>query len=528
MTRFGLRFLVRFSLLGAAALAALGLACSRRFAGLPYPSRLSPVAVAVTAAGEPVIGHTESYDRISDNPFLEARDNPLSTFSIDVDTASYANVRRFLDGGRLPPPDAVRIEELVNYFRTADAAPADGKPLAVRTEVATCPWAPGHRLMRIAVRARGLPAQAPPPRRNLVFLIDTSGSMDEWNKLPLVIRSLRLLSEQLREDDRIAIVTYAGAAGLALPATPGSDHAAIAAALERLAAGGSTNGGAGIGLAYQVAEQSFIQGGVNRVVLATDGDFNVGVSSPGALERLIEEERDHGVSLTALGFGMGNYKDSTMENLADHGNGNYAYIDTFAEARKVLVEDLSGTLVTVAKDVKIRVEMNPRQVRRYRLLGYEDRLLRKEQFDDDRADAGELGADQNVTALYEIEPAGGAAGPTAPLRYQEAPALSGASGSGELCTVAVRWKEPDGQKSRLASWTVRDSGRGLAEASRDFRFATAVTAFGLVLRQSPHRGTATPALALALARGAADGSDPHQREFVALAEKARALGAKSD
>jgi len=527
MTRFGSRFIVWCGLLGGVALVALGVACSPRFAGGREPVRLSP-ALAVSAAGQPVIGNTESYDRIADNPFLDARDNPLSTFSIDVDTASYANVRRFLDGGQLPPPDAVRIEELVNYFRTSDSAPADGRPLAVRTEVASCPWAPGHRLVRIALRARGLPPQAPPPRRNLVFLIDSSGSMEEWNKLPLVVRSLGLLAEQLGEADRIAIVTYAGAAGLVLPPTPGNDHAAILAALGRLRAGGSTNGGAGLALAYHVAQQSFIPGGVNRVILATDGDFNVGVSSPGDLERLVEERRDQGVFLTVLGFGMGNYKDGTMEKLADHGNGNYAYIDTFAEARKVLVEDLSGTLVTVAKDVKIRVEMNPRRVLRYRLLGYEDRLLRKEQFDDDRADAGDLGAEQTVTALYEIEPAGGDAAPAGPLRYQEAPALSGASRSGELCTVAVRWKEPAGGDSRLASWTVRDGGRGLAEASRDFRFAAAVTAFGLVLRRSPHRGSATAGLALALAQGAADGSDPHQRELVALVGKARALCPKSD
>ncbi len=508
MTRFGSRYRSLLALVTVVAWAACSLSHGRRLAEAPVPARPALVAAAVTAAGEPVVGNTESYDRSADNPFLDARANPLSTFSIDVDTASYANVRRFLDEGQLPPPEAVRIEELVNYFRTSDAAPADGKPLAVRTEVASCPWAPGHRLVRIALRARGLPRQAPPPRRNLVFLVDTSGSMEDWNKLPLVVRSLGLLTEQLREGDRIAIVTYAGAAGLVLPPTAGNEHAAIAAALGRLSAGGSTNGGAGIALAYQVAGKSFIPGGVNRVILATDGDFNVGVSSPGELERLIEDQREHGVFLTALGFGMGNYKDATMERLADHGNGNYAYIDTFAEARKVLVEDLSGTLVTVAKDVKIRVEMNPRQVRRYRLLGYEDRLLRKEQFDDDRADAGDLGADQNVTALYEIEPEGGA--------------------PGQLGTVAVRWKEPAGRESRLATWTVRDAGRGLGEVSRDFRFAAAVTAFGLVLRQSPHRGRATPDLALALAQGVADGADQHQREFVALVGKARALCPKSD
>jgi Ca-activated chloride channel family protein len=498
-------------------------ACGTYSASRSYPAAPPPFAAS---EGQVPGGNTESYDRIVENPFLAARDNPLSTFSIDVDTASYANVRRFLDQGQLPPPDAVRIEELVNYFRYADPAPTGDDPVAARTEVGPCPWAPEHRLVRIGLRARGLPPGQPPPPRNLVFLVDVSGSMGVWNKLPLVKRALALLGDQLTERDRLSVVVYAGAAGLALPTTPGNDHGAVLRALERLEAGGSTNGGEGIELAYDVAARGFIPGGVNRVILATDGDFNVGVSSPGALERLIENKRERGIFLTVLGFGMGNLKDSTMEKLADRGNGNYAYIDSFAEARKVLVEDVAGTLVTVAKDVKIQVEMNPREVRRYRLLGYENRLLRKEQFDDDRADAGDLGADQTVTALYEIERAVDA--PVTPpggrLRYQEEGPLSGAAWGGELMTLKVRWKRPQSGESRLASWTIRDGRGALAATSADFRFSAAVAAFGMALRGSPDRGAATARLAFELAAGAQPGADAHKREFLAITEEAQRLG----
>jgi len=473
-------------------------------------------------------GNTESYDKIDENPFLAARDNPLSTFSIDVDTASYANVRRFLDTDQLPPADAVRIEELVNYFHYADAPPEDGEALTVRSEVGPCPWEPAHRLLRVGLRARDLAPGAPPPPRNLVFLVDVSGSMDMWNKLPLVKRALALLVEQLGERDRLSLVVYAGAAGVVLPPTPGNQRQQILAALERLEAGGSTNGAEGIERAYELAEQHLVAGGVNRVILATDGDFNVGVSSPGALVRLIEAKREHGVFLTVLGFGMGNLKDSTMEKLADRGNGNYAYIDSFNEARKVLVEDVAGTLVTVARDVKVQVEMNPSEVNRYRLLGYENRLLRREQFHDDRADAGELGAGQTVTALYEIEPARGQSSEAAPLRYQAAAPLSTVAGAGELCTLKVRYKAPDGGDSRLASWAVRDDGRPLAATSNDFRFAAAVAAFGLALRASPERGSATPALAGQLAAAAAGGRDPHRREFLTLVAKAQSLARRND
>jgi Ca-activated chloride channel family protein len=527
----GSRFLLVSLMIGAAAASGLLVACSRSVAFGPPTFVATAGPPLVPFPGEPMIGNTESYDRIDENPFLAARDNPLSTFSIDVDTASYSNVRRFLNEGHLPPPDAVRIEELVNYFQYADPAPLDGEPLAVRTEVGPCPWTPANRLVRIGMRSRGLPAGQPMPPRNLVFLIDVSGSMDMPAKLPLVKRGLSLLAETLGDRDRISLVVYAGAAGMVLPPTPGSDHRAILRALDRLEAGGSTNGGGGIELAYATAERSFIPGGVNRVLLATDGDFNVGVSSPGALTRLIEVKRERGVFLTVLGFGMGNLKDSTMERLADRGNGNYAYIDSMDEARKVLVEDAPRTLITVAKDVKIQVEMNPAEVRRYRLLGYENRLLRKEQFDDDREDAGELGADQTVTALYEIEPAGGATTEAVPLRYQAPAALSSAARGGELFTIKVRYKQPEGGDSRLRSWPVSDGGATtLAGTSPDFRFAAGVAAFGMVLRQSPHRGAATAGLALELGRaaGADAGGDRHRREFLTLAERAGALGRKND
>jgi len=488
-----------------------------RGAGAPTTERLPP-------------GHnTEAYDRITDNPFLAARDNPLSTFSIDVDTASYANVRRFLNEERLPPPDAVRIEELVNYFHYTYPAPRETEPLAVTTEVGPCAWNSDHRLVRIGMRARTIaPGQV--PARNLTFLVDVSGSMDEPNKLPLLQRSLALLADQLEERDRIAIVVYAGASGVVLPPTSGAARERIRDALAGLRAGGSTNGAAGIELAYQLAERSFVPGGVNRVILATDGDFNVGVTSEGDLVRLIEEKRRSGIALTVLGFGMGNLKDATMEKLADKGNGNYAYIDSLREARKVLVEEAAGTLVTVASDVKIQVEMNPVEIESYRLIGYENRLLRTEEFDDDTADAGELGAGQTVTAFYEVAPARhGQPTPAAvKLRYQGNAPLTGAAGGGELMTLKVRYK-PNGQStSQLASWPIRDDARaGLDATSRDFRFASAVVAFGLSLRSSPHRGQATYAMARELAQAAlAPDADAHRRELVALVAAAQSLAAK--
>ena len=505
-------------------------ACGARYERL---SSMAPPrhARVTTAPGERPNAemNTEAYDRINDNPFLAARDNPLSTFSIDVDTASYANVRRFLHDEHLPPADAVRIEEMVNYFRYSYPAPEGGAPLSVTTEVGPCAWNREHRLVRLGMRARSL-VQGQAPARNLTFLIDVSGSMDEPKKLPLLKRSLAMLADQLEERDRIAIVVYAGASGVVLPPTSGAARERIRDALAGLEAGGSTNGAAGIELAYQLAERSLARGGVNRVILATDGDFNVGVTSQGELVRLIEEKRRSGIALTVLGFGMGNLKDSTMEKLADKGNGNYAYIDSLAEARKVLVEEAAGTLVTVASDVKIQVEMNPVEIESYRLIGYEDRLLRKEDFDDDTADAGELGAGQTVTAFYEIVPARGGQGAAAPapLKYQgEAPLTSAARG-GELMTLKVRYKLPGQPTSARASWPIREGARADLDAmSRDFRFASAVVAFGLSLRASPYRGQASYAMARTLAESAlAPDGDEHRRELVALVGTAQALAAK--
>ena len=504
-------------------------ACSlRSTSSRSFPSHYPGAELATIERPVPGLD-TEAYDRIYDNPFLTARDNPLSTFSIDVDTASYANVRRFLREERLPPPDAVRIEELVNYFHYDYPPPQGAAPLAVTTEVGPCAWNPEHRLVRIGLRARTVVAgQA--PARNLTFLVDVSGSMDDARKLPLLKKSLALLADQLEERDRIAIVVYAGASGVVLPPTSGAARERIHDALATLQAGGSTNGAAGIELAYQLAEQSLVRGGVNRVILATDGDFNVGVSSQGELIRLIEDKRRTGIALTVLGFGMGNLKDSTMEKLADKGNGNYAYIDSLAEARKVLVEEAAGTLVTVASDVKIQVEMNPVAIESYRLLGYENRVLRKEEFDDDRADAGDLGAGQTVTAFYEIALAGHGQPPPGPakLKYQGDAPLTGAAHDGELMTLKVRYKPLGRTDSALESWPIRGDARTVLDAtSPDFRFASAVVAFGLSLRASPHRGQASYALARRLAETALPANaDEHRRELVALVGAAQALAAK--
>jgi Ca-activated chloride channel family protein len=467
--------------------------------------------------------NTEAYDRIVDNAFLAAASNPLSTFSIDVDTASYANVRRFLASGQLPPKDAVRIEELVNYFRYDYAQPAGAAPFSVTTELSACPWKADHRLVLIGLQGR-LVEEANVPPRNLVFLLDVSGSMDEPRKLPLLKESLGLLVEQLRPQDRVAIVVYAGASGLALPPTPGDRKETIRRALESLQAGGSTAGGAGIELAYRVASDSFVRGGINRVILATDGDFNVGITSQGDLLRLIEEKRRTGVFLSVLGFGDGNLKDSTMEKLADSGNGNYAYIDSLAEGRKVLVSEAGATLVTIAKDVKIQVEFNPARVAAYRLIGYENRSLRAEDFNDDGKDAGEIGAGHSVTALYEVVPAGVAIELPGvdPLKYQRPASRVAASQDGELLTVKLRYKEPDGERSRLLSVALAD--RPGAEASENLRFSAAVAAFGMLLRESEHKGQVTYGQVLALAEGSrGDDREGYRSEFVELVRAAEGL-----
>ncbi len=479
--------------------------------------------------------NTESYARIEENGFRSVGASPLSTFSIDVDRASYANVRRFIQAGERPPVDAVRIEEMINYFpyewdseqdAGRDVAAGD-HPFQVLTEVWDAPWKPEHRLVRIGLRAPSIDTEDLPPS-NLVFLLDVSGSMSSPDKLPLLKKAFALLAEQLRPQDRVAIVVYAGAAGLVLPPTPGNRRARILSAVERLQAGGSTAGGAGIALAYEVAREHFVEDGNNRVILATDGDFNVGASSDAEMVRLIEKERESGIFLTVLGFGTGNLKDSKMEQIADHGNGNFHYVDGLLEARKVLVEEMGGTLFTVAKDVKLQVEFNPARAAAYRLIGYENRLLADEDFNDDTKDAGELGAGHTVTALYEVVPAGLPVPRSVdPLRYQPTaeprPPAEAPTGAfeDELLYVKVRYKDPDGSESRLLAHAVADRARS---PSPSFRFAAAVAGFGMLLRDSPHSGGLTPNDVIELAeRGRGDDPRGYRGEFIRLVEAVRDL-----
>jgi Ca-activated chloride channel family protein len=471
---------------------------------------------------------TEEYRHIEENTFQTVAAAPLSTFAIDVDAASYSNVRRFLRERRLPPADAVRIEELINYFDYDYPDPTGEHPFSITTEVSAAPWNPEHRLVQVGLQGKRMERRELPPS-NLVFLIDVSGSMSPANKLPLVQQSLRMLVGQLRPRDRVSIVVYAGAAGLVLPSTPGNQRERIMDAIEALRAGGSTAGGQGIVLAYQTARESFIEGGNNRVILATDGDFNVGVSSEGALVRLIEREREDGIFLTVLGFGTGNLADARMEQIADHGNGNYAYVDGLAEARKVLVREMGGTLLTIARDVKVQVEFNPAQVRAYRLIGYENRVMGAEEFNDDRRDGGELGAGHSVTALYEIVPVGArtqVAGAD-PLRYQAVRPRPDAAASDELLTVKLRYKAPEGESSWLIEQPVRDRGLELPRASDDFRFAAAVAEWGMLLRDSRFKGSATFSSATELARGAL-GHDEHgyRAEFLRLVQESQRLATR--
>ena len=493
-------------------------------------SNSGPTGLYTVRDGEGEDGRAgERYAEIDENPFLEASRAPLSTFSIDVDTASYSNTRRFLTEGQLPPRDAVRIEELVNYFSYDYPQPAGDAPFSVKAEVAECPWNTQHRLVQIGLQGKKVSTENMPPA-NLVFLVDVSGSMGEPRKLPLVKSGLRTLVEQLTARDRVAVVTYAGASGLALPSTPGDRKDEIFNAVNRMESGGSTNGGAGIKLAYQVAEQNFIRGGTNRVILATDGDFNVGVTGDEELVSLIEEKREKGVSLSVLGFGTGNLNDSMMEKLADKGNGNYAYIDSESEARKALGEQAAGTLLTIAKDVKIQVEFNPRLVAGYRLIGYENRLLAAKDFNDDRKDAGEIGAGHTVTALYEIVPAGQKLENPGvdELKYAQAPDAPQGTGAGELMTVKLRYKEPDGDESKPLNVGVLDSRAAYANASADFKFAASVAEFGMLLRGSRYKGQASYDAAAQLAR-ASLGADlqGHRSEFVRLIESARTLSERA-
>ncbi|HLF83479.1 MAG TPA: VWA domain-containing protein [Blastocatellia bacterium] len=503
--------------------------CTRSKKGAPGSERavVSQASQAMESQRQKqdAVFNTEEYGRITENEFLEAVNNPLSTFSIDVDTASYSNVRRFINQGQLPPADAVRIEELINYFKYKYPEPEGDEPFSISAELAACPWEPAHKLIHIGLQGKRIPL-ANAPANNLVFLMDTSGSMNSPDKLPLLKSAFKLLTDQLREQDRVAIVAYAGSAGLVLPSTSGSDKKAILSAIDTLEAGGSTAGGVGINLAYEVARKSFMPSANNRVILATDGDFNVGVSSDGELLRLIERERESGVFLTVLGFGTGNIKDSKMELLADKGNGNYAYVDTIHEARKVLVSGLGGTLNTIAKDVKVQVEFNPAKVQAYRLIGYENRLMRAEEFNDDRKDAGELGAGHSVTALYEIIPVGVRAKLTRvdQLKYQSREAKPEAFAGNELMTVKLRYKAPKEAESAMIARSVMDEDTGAASASENTRFAAAVAEFGMLLRDSKLKGRSSFENCLALARESR-GDDPegYRAEFISLVEKSAEL-----
>ena len=476
----------------------------------------------------------EAYAAVEDNPFKEVTAAPLSTFGMDVDTGSYSNIRRFLRGGSLPPPDAVRLEELVNYFRYDYPQPRGDAPLGATVEVAECPWADTHQIVRVGIQARSI-ARGERPRANLVFLLDVSGSMADEAKLPLVKRSMRLLLDKLTPRDTVGIVTYAGESKVALKpvAITPEGRAQAVDVLEGLRAGSGTHGSAGIREAYTMATARFIKDGVNRVILCTDGDFNIGVTDRGELLDLITGEAKSGVFLSVLGFGMGNLKDATMETLADKGNGNYAYLDSFSEARKVLVEQLDGTLVTVAKDAKVQVEFNPARVARYRLLGYEKRLLRDRDFNDDTKDAGEVGAGHSVTVLYEIVPVGPDLAGVDPLRYApvktgtlaDAKAKAKAVHTDELLALKLRYKLPDGDKSRLIEQAVKGGDLASRAASTDLKFAAAVAGYGMLLRGSPHKGDLTWEKVLRLAeQGLGEDKEGYRAEFIDLVRQAQKLG----
>ncbi len=474
-------------------------------------------------SSEPQNWNTEEYATIHENGFKRPKDAPLSTFSIDVDAASYSNVRRFLNNGQLPPKDAVRIEEMINYFGYDYENPIGEDPFSINPEISKAPWNDEHLLVQIGIQGQRIETDDL-PGSNLVFLLDVSGSMNAPNKLPLLKSSMKLLTNELREDDRVSIVVYAGAAGLVLPPTRGTDKKAIMKALDRLSAGGSTAGGAGINLAYKVAKEQFIEGGNNRIILATDGDFNIGESSNASMERLIEEKRKEGVFLTVLGFGMGNYKDSKMEILADKGNGNYAYIDNIMEAKKVLVNEFGGTLFTIAKDVKIQVEFNPKHVGAYRLIGYENRMLETEDFNDDKKDAGELGSAHTVTALYEIIPAGIESSfikDIDPLKYQSEQEKIDPDFDDELLTVKFRYKAPDSNKSKLITKSLSNETRRM---SANLEWATAVAGFGMLLRDSEYKGSMNYEKVLALAnKSKGEDAFGYRAEFIRLVEAASHL-----
>lgn len=461
--------------------------------------------------------NTEEYSYLEENDFCQTAKEPVSTFSVDVDTAAYSNIRRMIYAGRQVPKDAVRIEEMINYFHYDYPEPKKGEPFSVTTEYASCPWNPDSRLLMIGLQAEKIDFSEK-PASNLVFLLDVSGSMADPDKLPLVQKSFALLAENLTEHDRVSIVTYSGSEAVVLDGVSGDQTSKIVDALEGLTAQGSTAGEAGIRRAYELAQKHYVEGGNNRVIMATDGDLNVGISSEGELTRLIEEQKKSGVHLSVLGVGSGNLKDNKLEALADHGDGNYNYIDSVLEAKKVLVDEMGGTLVTVAKDVKLQLEFNPEQVAQYRLIGYENRVLRREDFDNDRADAGEIGAGHTVTALYEIVPADADSRNNSPgLKYQQSAKTTGSS---ELLTVSLRYKEPDSDTSLLLQYPV-EAGSFRTKASDNLTFAAAVAEFGMVLRDSAYKGDATYGSVHALAESCigAD-SDDHRKEFLRLVETA--------
>jgi Ca-activated chloride channel homolog len=485
----------------------------------------APPAAAVDRIARPPF-NTETYDLVLDNGFVQASQESVATFSVDVDTASYSNVRRFLMSlNQMPPRDSVRIEEMINYFSYNYPSPTGPRPIAAYTEVASAPWKPEHRLVRIGIKAKDIDIAKRPPS-NLVFLIDVSGSMATPERLPMLKSAMKLMIEKLGEGDHVAIVTYAGESGVRLRSTTGDKKEVINSVIDGLIAGGSTNGASGIQLAYDLATSNFIRGGTNRVILATDGDFNVGITNQGDLIRLLEDKAKSGVFLSVLGFGMGNYKDSTLEKLADKGNGNYAYIDTMNEARKVLVEEMSGTLLTVAKDVKIQVEFNPAEVNAYRLIGYENRALRREDFNDDKKDAGDMGAGQTVTALFEVVPRGVEVQTSSvdPLKYQQPARPTRNAANGEILNVKIRYKEPEASTSQSMETPVIDRGAAFSNASLDFRFAAAVASFGMVLRDSAYKGQSTFDGVLDIAqKSKGDDKNGYRAEFLEMVRKARGL-----
>lgn len=475
--------------------------------------------------------NTEGYAAIHENGYKEVLKDPLSTFSVDVDRASYSNIRRFLNGGQLPPVDAVRIEEMLNYFSYDYKTPTDEHPFAVHQEMAVCPWNKEHYLMKIGLKGQEIAKENLPPS-NLVFLIDVSGSMSPANRLPLLKSAFHLLVNELRPSDMVSIVVYAGASGCVLEPTPGNQKQKIMDALNRLHAGGSTAGGAGLKLAYQKAEAHFIKGGNNRIILATDGDFNVGLSSNAEMERLVADKRDKGIFITILGFGMGNYKDDRLELIANKGNGNYAYIDNLQEAQKTLVTEFGGTLFTIAKDVKFQIEFNPSKVLAYRLVGYENRMLNAEDFNDDKKDAGEVGAGHTVTALYEIIPAGAADASNwikkiDPLKYQkplENAVKTMNNESDEWLTLKLRYKQPDGDNSQLMVIPVKGKVKPFQSASTDFKFAASVAGFGMLLRNSEYKGSLTYTEVQSMAQNArGDDVDGFKAEMARLIQTAATL-----